>query len=127
MADSPSPKRTRAANLLRSFSHALEGLIYGLTTQRNLRIHFILGLLVIAAALYLKFQPGELALLILSIGFVILAEMVNTAIENVVDIATRRRIHPLAKVSKDLAAAAVLVSALCAIAVGLALFIPRLL
>ncbi len=126
MTDSPSPKRTRAANLFRSFGHALEGLIYGLSTQRNLRIHFILALLVMGAAIFLKFRPGELALLILAIAFVILAEMVNTAVENVVDIATRRRIHPLAKVSKDLAAAAVLVAALCAVAVGLLLFLPKL-
>lgn len=125
--DSPSPKSGRASSFYKSLRHAIEGLLYSLETQRNMRIHFIAGLAVIGLGVFFRLNPLELALLILAVSFVILAEMINTAIENVVDITTRRRIHPLAKVSKDLAAAAVLVAALCAVAVGLILFVPKLL
>jgi diacylglycerol kinase len=117
--------RFKAANLLASFRFAAAGIYFCLRTQRNMRIHVVAGAVVMAAALWLRVPRGELALLAAVCSLVITMEMLNTAIESAVDLYTHRR-HPLAKIAKDVAAAAVLISALNAVVVGLLLLGPPL-
>lgn len=104
-----------------SFGHAIDGMIYCIKTQRNMRIHVLAAVTVMAASLFLRLSRVEIMILYLVIAFVIVCEMFNTAIEKAIDISIKEY-NPLAKVSKDVAAGAVLVSALCSIAIGYLLF-----
>lgn len=96
-----------------------------LRTQRNAWIHAAASLAVIALGLWLGLSPLEWALIIFAIGIVWMAEFINTALEAVVDLASPD-IHPLAKVGKDVAAAAVLSGAATAAIIGLLVLGPRL-
>lgn len=113
----------RAETLIDSFKYALEGIAYSLKTQRNMRIHSIMGILVFIAGLYFKVSRLELAILVMVASNVVVAEMINTAIESAIDLYSRQR-HPLAKIAKDVAAAAVLISAISAAIVGLIILGP---
>jgi diacylglycerol kinase len=108
-----------------SFRYAFAGLWWTLKTQRNMRIHVTIGALALAAALLLRFSTGELALLLVMTTVVLVLEMLNTVVEAAVDLASPAY-HPLAKVAKDVAAGAVLVSAAGSVLVGLLLFLPHL-
>jgi diacylglycerol kinase (ATP) len=114
-----SPRRR--ITLFESFNYAIEGILHTLRTQRNMRIHLLLAVGVLAAAVALNVDRFELIALILAIGFVLLAEMVNTAIESAVDLATTS-FDPMAKLAKDIAAGAVLISSVVAAAVGYLVF-----
>jgi diacylglycerol kinase (ATP) len=118
---SPPPAPGRAPTLLDSFNYAFEGIIHVLRTQRNLRIHFLVAIVVIAAAVALSVQRVELIALLLAIAFVLVAEMVNSAIEGAIDVSTTS-FDPNAKLAKDVAAGAVLISTVTAIAVGYLIF-----
>lgn len=109
-----------------SFTFAFNGMRYALATQQNLVIHLIATIVVIVLSVYLSLQPIEWAVITLTIAIVWVAELVNTAIEKTVDLVTQEH-HPLAKIAKDLAAAAVLMSALSSIIVGLIIFLPKIL
>jgi diacylglycerol kinase len=115
----------RSSSRLQSFRHAFAGWWYVLRTQRNAWIHLIATLLVIALAFCLNLQTQEWAVLILAIGLVWTAEFVNTALEAVVDLASPTS-HPLARLGKDVGAAAVLISAVLAIIIGLLILGPPL-
>lgn len=104
-----------------SFNHAINGFIHAIRTQRNMRIHVISAIIVIIASLIFKVTKAELLLLVISITLVITTELVNTAIESAVD-ATTNYYHPLVKVAKNTAAAAVLVTAVNAVVVGILIF-----
>jgi diacylglycerol kinase len=95
-------------------------------TQRHLRVHAALGLLAAALAMLLGISPGEWAALLTVMTLVIALELLNTVVEAAVDLASPQ-FHPKAKVAKDVAAGAVLVSAAGAALVGAAIFVPRLL
>lgn len=107
----------RSSNIIESFQYAIKGLKHGLRHERNVRLHSIIGLLVIIFAVHLGVSRVELAVLILTIGIVLGAELLNTAVETVVDLVTQTY-HPLAALSKNLAAGAVLVTALSSVGVG---------
>jgi len=109
----------------RSFGYALEGIAYVVRTQRNMRVHLIIAGLVIIAGILLRVTAVEWAIIALTMGVVFAAEMVNTVVELAVDLLTEEY-HPMAKVAKDVSAAAVLVTAIAAVAVGVAIFGPRL-
>ena len=111
---------------LRSFVFAFAGIVHTIRTQRNMRVHLGLGLAAAALALWLGLGPTEWAVLLVAMALVYCLEMLNTVVEAVVDLATEEY-HDLAKVAKDVAAGAVLVSAIFAVGVGLFLFAPRLL
>lgn len=111
---------------LHSFRHALRGWWYVLQTQRNAWIHGVVAAAVLAVGLWLKLPARDWAVLVLTIAMVFAAEFINTAIEAVVDLATTEH-HPLAKVGKDVGAAAVLIAALAAVLVGLLILGPPLL
>ncbi len=117
----PAPAPGRAPRLIDSFNYAFEGIIHVLRTQRNLRIHFLIAIVVIGAAVALGVQRLELIALLLAIAFVLVAEMVNTAIEGAIDVSTTS-FDPNAKLAKDVAAGAVLISAVTAIAIGYLVF-----
>ncbi|MEI7761190.1 MAG: diacylglycerol kinase [Thermoleophilia bacterium] len=113
---SPVPG-SRPPTVLESFNVAFEGIIHVLRTERNMRIHFVAAGAVLVAALAVDVSRIELIVLLLSIAFVLMAEMVNTAIEATVDMASTT-LDPVAKAAKDIAAGAVLVAAVNALAVG---------
>ncbi len=118
----PSPPAPgRAPTLFDSFNYAFEGIIHVLRTQRNLRIHFLIAIGVIAAAAALGVGRFELIALLLAIAFVLVAEMVNSAIEGTIDVSTTS-FDPNAKLAKDIAAGAVLIASTTAIAVGYLVF-----
>jgi diacylglycerol kinase (ATP) len=100
-----------------SFEHAYRGMIYAVRTQRNMRFHVVVAVAVLVASLLLGVSKLELAVLVLTILFVFVTELFNTAMEFVVDLATSEY-HPLAKLAKDVSAGAVLVSSVGALLVG---------
>ncbi len=110
-----------AASLLESFNFAFEGIIHVLRTQRNMRIHFLVSVAVLAAAVVMGVDRLELIALLLAISFVLISEMVNTAIEGAVDVSTTS-FDPNAKLAKDIAAGAVLIATVNAVAVGYLVF-----
>lgn len=115
----------KSRNLLQSFNYAFEGIIYAFKTQRNMRLHFLATAIILAASLILKLSKLEILILFLTIAFVIFAEMLNTAIEVVVDLFTQAH-HPLAAIAKDVAAGAVLITAAVAVIVGYLIFFPAI-
>jgi diacylglycerol kinase (ATP) len=115
----------RTPSLLHSFNLAFEGVIHVLRTQRNMRIHFMIAAGVLIAALAVGVERLELIALLLSIAFVLIAEMINTAVEAAIDVATTA-FDPLAKLAKDIAAGAVLIATVNAVAVGYLIFSERI-
>ena len=111
----------RAPTIFDSFNYAFEGIIHVLRTQRNMRIHFAIALVVLILALVVNVSKIELIALLISITFVLIAEMLNTAIEGAIDVATSS-FDPMAKLAKDVAAGAVLIASINAIAVGYLVF-----
>ena len=113
------------ARFVRGFSFAGQGVWYVLRTQRNMRVHLAAAAAAIAAGAVLGISPVGWACVALAIGLVLAAEMFNTVIEAVVDLRAPG-INPLAKIAKDVAAGAVLVTSLAAMGVAVAVFVPRL-
>jgi diacylglycerol kinase (ATP) len=113
--------RQKSASLLESFNVAFEGIIHVLRTQRNMRIHFAIAIGVIVAALAFDVSRLELIALLLAIVFVLIAEMINSALEAAVDVASTS-FDPMAKLAKDIAAGAVLIAAINAVAIGYLVF-----
>ncbi len=103
--------------VVRSFEHAYRGMISAVRTQRNMRFHVVVAVLVLVASLLVGVSKLELAVLVLTILLVFVTELFNTAIEFLVDLATKEY-HPLAKLAKDVSAGAVLVSSVGAVLVG---------
>jgi diacylglycerol kinase (ATP) len=112
-------------SFFRGFVYAFEGIVHVVRTQRNARVHLLFAVLVLLAALYFRVTATEWAILAITIGLVFGAEMFNTAVEAQVDLATSMS-DPRAKAAKDAGAGAVLVTGLGAVAVGVAIFGPRL-
>lgn len=115
----------RSASRLASFRHAFAGWWYVLRTQRNAWIHALASIAVFAVGFWLRLGRIDWAILLLTVALVWGAEFVNTAVESVVDLLSPD-IHPLAKVGKDVAAAAVLIAALAAVGIGLLVLGPPL-
>lgn len=111
--------------ILRSFRFALAGLRFLVWTQPNVWVHLALAALALALAVLLGLSPVELAVVVLTIGLVLAAEALNTAVEAVCD-AVAPNYDPLIGRAKDVAAAAVLVTAFTAVGVAVVLFVPRL-
>jgi diacylglycerol kinase len=109
----------------RSFRHAIDGGRYVIRMEPNAKIHAVAALAVVLLGAWLGIEARDWAVLILAIGGVVATEAMNTAVERVVDLAQPAQ-HPLAKVSKDVAAAAVLASAMAAAAIGLLIIGPPL-
>jgi diacylglycerol kinase (ATP) len=116
-----------AQNLWVSFQYAGAGLKYAFVTQRNFRIHTVIGSFAVSLGVFVHLLPVELALIGLTIGLVLTLELLNTAIEAVVDLVVDTQYHELAKIAKDCAAGAVLVSTLASLGVAGCLLLPPLL
>ncbi len=113
-----------AANLAESFQYAGMGLIYAYQTQRNFRIHVGIAVLAIGLGLCLHIDLAAMALISLTCGLVMAMELINTALESIVDLTVGQEFHDLAKIAKDCAAAAVLVTAIVAVIVAGFLLVP---
>jgi diacylglycerol kinase (ATP) len=111
----------RRISIVESFNYAVEGIIHVLRTHRNMRLHFAAAIVVLVLALVIGVDRIELVGLLLSIAFVLVAEMINSAIEAAIDVATSS-FDPLAKLAKDIAAGAVLIASINAIIVGYLVF-----
>lgn len=109
----------------KSFNAAFVGFILVMRTQRNMRYHFLAALFIIILSIILNVNRVELMILSVSITFVLVTEMINTAAENIINI-VKNRYHPLAKVVKDISAAAVLTCAINAVIVGYIIFSTKI-
>jgi diacylglycerol kinase len=110
---------------LRSFVYAGRGLWHALRTQRNMRVHFAAAILALALGVVLRISAVEFAIVFVAIAGVLVAEMFNTVTEALTDLATQDY-HPLARVAKDVAAGAVLLSAILAVVIALFVYLPHL-
>ncbi|MFN6527189.1 diacylglycerol kinase family protein [Nostoc sp. ChiSLP03a] len=115
-----------ASNLFISFKYAWAGISYSFQTQRNFRIHISVCAMAIALSVFLHLQAVEIAVIGITSGLVLALELLNTALESVVDLTVKQTYHDLAKIAKDCAAGAVLVSAFVAMLVAGTLLLPPL-
>ena len=111
--------------IINSFKYAIEGIISSFKTERNMKIHVLAMIVVIALGLFFKLNKVEWCFIIIAIASVISAELFNTAIETVVDMVSPER-NPKAKLAKDIAAGAVLVVAIGAAIIGFIIFGPQI-
>jgi len=112
--------------LIKSFKYAFEGIFTGIKEEQNMKIHISIMILVIVFGIMLKISKIEWIICIALFGLVISMELINTAIENTVDLITKEN-NQQAKIAKDVAAGAVLVSAIVSSVIGLMIFIPKIL
>lgn len=111
--------------IIDSFKHAINGIVYSFITQRNIRIHFFIALIVLVLGIIVKLQYYEMLIILLTINVVIAVEMINTAIEKTIDLITEEY-KLLAKIAKDVAAGAVLISAITSIIIGILIFYNKI-
>lgn len=114
------------ANLYESFKNAFIGIKTTIKRERNIKIHLTISLLIFMMALLLGVNQIEWLILLMCVGIVIALELINTAIEDVVNLAANMEYHLLAKQSKDAAAGAVLVASMMSFAIGLIIFLPKI-
>ncbi len=119
-------KKDKKNPLLKSFGYAFEGIWTGIRKERNMKIHCLAVIAVTLAGTLFQITAGEWCVCLLLFGLVISLELVNTAIESVVDLVTGEK-KPLAKTAKDTAAGAVLFSAIVSVIIGCIIFVPYLL
>lgn len=117
--------RWRAATLRASFGYAIRGILLGAWPQRNFKIHLVATVVVSLMAWWLDCSRIEWAILLITMGFVLVSETINTAIETVVDLVSPEY-HDVAGHAKDVAAGAVLLAAITAVGVALVILAPRL-
>jgi diacylglycerol kinase (ATP) len=115
-----------ANNIFVSFKYAWAGISYSFNTQRNFRIHCFMGSLAITLGASLGLPGVEMAVICITSGLVLTLELLNTAIESVVDLTVQKNYHELAKIAKDCAAGAVMISALASLLVAAWLILPKL-
>jgi len=120
-----SSQKSEWEKFLTGFNYAFQGLWYTLRTQRNMRFHVAVALLVIIAGIFFRISSVEFGMLFVAITGVFIAEMFNTVLELCVDLASPNY-HPLAKIAKDVAAGAVLLSAILSVVIGLFVLGPHL-
>ena len=119
-----NPKQ-ECKKLINSFKYAIEGFVSSFKTERNMKLHVLAMVLVVALGFYLKLNFAEWCFITLAISLVIGAELFNTAIETVVDMISPEK-NPKAKLAKDISAAAVLALSIGAAIVGLMIFLPKI-
>ncbi len=117
--------RKRPHSLLLSFNYAIEGVIHVLRRERNMRVHFLLATVILVLAFAYDVSKLELMALLIAISFVLIAEMLNTAVEEMIDLTTKAY-DPRAKIAKDVAAGAVLIAAVVAGTIGYLVFVDRI-
>lgn len=110
---------------LKSFKDAYEGVRYAFNNEQNFRLQLIVGLLALALAVFLPLKDSERLLVVIMVFMVLVIELLNTAIERFIDL-LKPRLHYYAKTVKDIMAGAVFLTSICALIVGLIVFIPYL-
>lgn len=110
--------------LYKSFGYAFEGIFAVIKKERNMQIHCCMMVLVILAGLFFQISAVEWCICLVLFGLIMSLELVNTAVESVVDLVTEER-RPLAKLAKDAAAGAVLIASIMAAVAGLIIFLPK--
>jgi undecaprenol kinase len=115
-----------SSSLAKSFSHALYGIKETWFCERNFKVHTICATIALTLGFLLKIDAYSWLALVLVTSFVLTVELINTALEHLVDLAANSLYHPLAKAAKDAAAGAVLIASLSAVTCGLIIFCPRL-
>lgn len=118
-------KKIKIKNLFNSFKYAIQGIVSSFNSERNMKIHILIMLLVIIAGFLLKISTFEWIICIIIFALVVSGELFNTAIETIVDM-IMPEINEKAKLAKDISAGAVLVLALASIVVGLIIFLPKI-
>lgn len=116
--------RQKKNPLYQSFGYAFEGIFSGIRKERNMKIHCIAVICVVIAGVIFNISRIEWCLCFILFGLVLSLELVNTAVEAVVDLVTEEH-RPLAKLAKDTAAGAVLIAAIMAALVGMVIFLPK--
>ena len=117
--------RLKNKNYLYSWINAFKGIWYTIKTQTNIKIQLVIGIIVISACIYFKLNWIECMFLAFATMFIIVIELINTAIETVVDLYTKE-FHPLAKIAKDVAAGAVVLSAINAVIIAVLIVLSRI-
>ncbi|MCM2531603.1 diacylglycerol kinase family protein [Neobacillus pocheonensis] len=118
--------KRKAISLLDSFSFAINGIRIALLTERNMRIHLFSSVIVIGSSIFFSISTIEWLIVLIVIGGMLALELVNTAIERVVDLVTEE-FHPFAKQAKDMAAGAVFIYAIISVVIGMIVFWPHIL
>ena len=118
-------KKKGIKRFVNSFGYALEGLIYAFKYEQNMLVHILATILVVVVGLIVDLSSTEWLFVFLIIGLVVATELINTSIEAVVDLISPDE-HPLAKIAKDTAAAAVMVFAIVSILIGIFIFLPKI-
>lgn len=118
-------KKYSLKRFFKSFGYGFKGFVSAIKTEQNLLIELVIAIIVIISGIFLKLTTVEWAIIVLTIGLVIFAELINTSIEYTVDMAMPE-MHPLAKISKDVSAAAVLFASFISIVIGLLIFLPKI-
>jgi diacylglycerol kinase (ATP) len=121
-----SNRKSSFSQFLTSFKYAFNGIAKSVYIESKIRFHYLAAVAVIIAGFFFNVSLTSWALLVFAIGLVIVSEMFNTAIEKIVDLVSPQQ-HPLAGLVKDLAAGAVLISAITAAIIGLLVFLPEIL
>ncbi|WP_249641513.1 MULTISPECIES: diacylglycerol kinase family protein [unclassified Enterococcus] len=119
-------KKYKNRNFISSFEFAKSGLITAFKEERNMKKHAISALLVFIGGLVFQITRVEWLFVLFSVFLVIILEVVNTAIENTVDLITNYHFHTLAKSAKDMAAGAVLLASILAAIIGMIIFVPHI-
>ncbi len=112
----------KTKNFNSSFKHARKGMRLVLKSERNIRVHMVLAVIVLFLSLLFGFRPIEICILLLTIGMVIISEMLNTAIEFALDATFRNKYSILVGMAKDISAGAVMVASFLSIIIGVILF-----
>ena len=126
LRDNNSPKKWKNRTLMSSMEFAITGIITAFKEERNMRKHMVSAILATLAGAIFRLSAMEWLFLFLAIFLVITLEMINSAIENVVDLASDYHFSMLAKNAKDMAAGAVLVVSAYAVVTGLIIFVPKI-
>lgn len=119
-------KHKKKTPIYQGFGYAFEGILTCIRKEHNMKMHCVMVVLVMIAGLILGLSVTEWCICLLLCGLIMALEMVNTAVEAVVDLVTEER-KPLAKIAKDTAAGAVFIAAIMAAVVGCIIFIPKVL
>jgi len=109
---------------LKGFVYAFEGILFGLKNERNFKLHVFAAIIVLIASMLTALSTIEWIIIILLIGGMLSLELMNSAVERVVDLVTSKQ-HPLAKHAKDFAAGSVLIYAIVSAVIGLIIFVPK--
>ena len=111
--------------LQRSFGHAIDGLLHTLKYEKNMQIHMAAMVIILGLSYFFEITGTEIVMIIFAIMLVIICELINTALETTLDLFIKGY-NPIAKTAKDIAAAAVLISAIGSVIIGIIIFYPKI-